>query len=111
MKRKDPSAEKTAPFRISSRDVCFFIFVSFLLWMICFRAFLSGRLALLSDAVPYYENVKFFLDNLRQGIYPLWDPTRDGGVPNELFLRRIGEFNPFYLLIVLGNLLGVPYTH
>ncbi len=89
----------------------FLVIASFLLWLFAFRAFLSGDLSLVGDAIPYYEHFKYFIDQLSQGIYPLWDPTRNGGVPNEFFLRRIGSFNPFYLLIVILVKGGISFAH
>lgn len=75
-----------------------------------FRHFLSGELSLSHDATPYYGHIKFFLDNIRQGVFPLWDPTRQHGVPNDFFLRRIGAYNPIYLYILLLNKAGLSYT-
>ena len=83
--------------------------LSFAIWLFLFRAFLSGELAITYDAVPYYEHIKFFIDQITQGILPLWDPTRDGGVPNEFFLRRFGEFNPFLWIIVILHKAGLSY--
>jgi hypothetical protein len=75
--------------------------LSFLVWVFLFRSFLFGDNSLQSDALAYYEHFKFYLDQLGRGVYPLWDPTRDGGVPVEFYLRRIGSFNPLYLLILI----------
>ncbi len=70
-----------------------------------------GKLALVMDSRVYYEHIKFFLDNLARGVIPLWDPTRQWGTPNEFFLRRIGEYNPAYFLIIILNCLysGLSY--
>jgi len=65
---------------------------------------------LVADAVPYFEHFRFFLDNISRGVYPLWDPTRNWGFPMELFLRRIGSYNPFFLLILFSHKMGLPYT-
>ncbi len=75
--------------------------VSFLVWLLCFKDFFGGKLAFTSDAVSYYDHIKFFIESLGQGVYPLWDPHWNNGVPNEFFLRRFGSFNPFFLLILL----------
>jgi len=64
----------------------------------------------MNDAVSYFEHIKFYLDSIQRGIYPLWDPSRVWGVPNHFFLRRIGEFNPLYFLILISNKLGLSYT-
>jgi len=89
----------------------FLVIISFFIWVFVFRAFLTGELSLVGDAIPYYEHFKFFIDQLSLGIYPLWDPTRDGGVPNEFFLRRIGSFNPFFVGIVILVKSGVSFSH
>ena len=68
-----------------------------------------GELAIQDDAITYYDHIKFFVDNMKHGVYPLWDPTWNGGVPNEFFLRRMGDFNPFFFLIVFLNKLGFSY--
>ncbi len=87
-----------------------FLLAAFFVWAFLFRGFFSGELALTYDAVPYYEHIKFFIDQITQGVFPLWDPTRDNGVANEFFLRRFGEFNPFFSLIIIFNKLGLAYT-
>ena len=93
------------------REMSVLFIFSFILWLFLFREFLLGRRALINDALPYYEHFKFFIDNIRRGIIPLWESTRDGGVPAEFFLRRIGEFNPFYSFILILNLAGISYQH
>ncbi len=69
------------------------------------------QLALVSDAIPYHGHFKFFIDNLGRGVYPLWDPIRNCGVPNEFFLRRIGEFNPLFLLILVLTKMGLSFNY
>ncbi len=86
------------------------IILSSLLWLFSFRGFVSGRLSLIDDAVSYYDHTKFFLDNLAEGVYPLWNPTWECGSPNEFFLMRIGQFNPFLSLILLMRKLELPHT-
>ncbi len=92
------------------RDIKFGIgllfFLSFVVWVFCFRDFIFGRLSLQSDAISYYNHIKFFIDNIMHGIYPLWDPVWNCGVPNEFFLRRFGSFNPFFFLIIFFRKLG-----
>ncbi len=90
--------------KIKSTHILFFL--SFILWVFSFRGFLFGELSLRDDAIPYYDHIKFFVDNLMHGVYPLWDPTWRCGVPNEFFLRRMGEFNPFFWGIFFLNKLG-----
>jgi hypothetical protein len=52
---------------------------------------------------PYW----FYTDNFSRGVFPLWDPSWYGGAPYHFFLRRIGDVNPFLLLIVLLKWFGV----
>lgn len=75
-------------------------------WVFAFRGFLSGALKFRHDALPYYEHGKFFIDYILRGIFPLWDPTWNCGVPNEFFLRRMGDFNPFYYVVAFLRLIG-----
>ena len=86
------------------------IIFSFLLWVFLFRDFLSAKLALVHDAVSYYEQIKFFLDNVSLGVFPLWNPTWESGAPNDFFLRRIGAYNPFYGFILILQGMGLNYT-
>lgn len=93
------------------KKICTFQFIlpvgACLLWLFSFRGFLTRKLLLIADAFPYYEHTKFFVDNLSRGVIPLWDPTWRCGVPNEFFLRRMGEFNPVYLLMLFADKWGV----
>ena len=87
-----------------------FVFIlSILFWVWNFREFLGGQRALVSDAVSYYEHIKFYIESMAHGIYPLWDPNWEGGVPNQFFLHRFGEYNPFFLVLVLAYKMGLPY--
>lgn len=93
----------------SAANVSVWIVISFFIWVYCFRGFITGELAFDADAVAYYQHIKFFIDNMVMGIYPLWDPSINSGVPNEFFLRRMGSFNPFFMIIVGLRKLGVPH--
>ena len=86
------------------------ILFTFLLWIFAFRGFLSSKFSLTSDATSYYDHIKFFVENLGSGVYPLWDPFWCNGAPNDFFLRRIGALNPFYSIILVLKLVGIPYT-
>jgi hypothetical protein len=91
--------------------MAFWIGVSFVLWLGVFRVFLSGSIALDQDASNYYEHFKYFIDQICQGTFPLWDPNRAPGEFNELYLRRIGPYNCFYWFIPLFDRLGLSYLH
>ncbi len=85
------------------------LLVPFLLWIFCFRFFLSGQGGLFADAISYYQHIGFFTDHLAKGQYPLWDPFWYDGAPYHFFLRRIGEFNPFYLILVVLKIFGASH--
>lgn len=85
------------------------ILTSFFIWLWIFRGFLTGELAIIHDALSYYDHIQFFVDHLASGIYPLWDSFWEYGSPNEFFLRRIGESNPLLLLVVLLVKLGLSF--
>jgi len=80
-----------------------------LVWIFCFRVFLLREAPLISDAVSFYDHLKFYIDNISIGVYPLWDPLWSCGSPNEFFLRRIGPFNPLLLLLAIPYKLGLSY--
>jgi len=83
--------------------------VSLVLWCYLFRLFLNGSAPLEGDAHPYLGHVRFYLENITRGVYPLWNPIDTYGNVNEFFLRRIGEFNPFFWTIVFLTKSGVPF--
>jgi len=83
---------------------------SFIVWITIFWDIIIGDVHLIGDASVYYQHFKFFIDSLSQGTYPMWDPFQNWGVPNELYLRRIGSFNPLFILIGLLNKIGFSFT-
>lgn len=86
------------------------MFLVFCIWILTFLPLLSTQIPFASDAQSYYEHTKFYIDNLSRGVYPLWDPYWNYGVPNEFFLRRIGPFNPFLLLILALTKAGLSFA-
>ncbi len=87
----------------------FLLILSAIIWVFCFWDLLSLHRDLSGDAPAYYGHVKYFFVNISHGIYPFWDLSRDNGVLNEFFLRRIGEFNPLLWVIVVLNHLGFEF--
>lgn len=85
------------------------ILVCILLWIVSLRGFLFTHNSLYSDAGSYYDHTKYFVESIKQGVFPLWDHFWQNGAPNDFFLRRIGCYNPLYLLMALVNSLGVPF--
>jgi len=94
-------------FLFSPNSLLPFFLLSFILWIYSFWGFLSSGLYLVGDASSFYEHFHFFIEVIRTGVYPLWEPTRNMGVPIELFARRIGSYNPFIYIILLFRSLGM----
>ncbi len=81
--------------------------ISILLWCHLFRFLLNASAPLQGDAFPYLGHIRFYVENMMRGVYPLWNPYEN--VVNEFFLRRIGEFNPFFGVIALLKTAGLPF--
>ncbi|MCD4781263.1 MAG: hypothetical protein K8S27_12055 [Candidatus Omnitrophica bacterium] len=96
-------------FQSEEKIICFFIVISFLMWMFVFKGFLFGKIPVASDAISYYEHTKYFVESLARNVIPLWDPNWNCGVNNEFFLRRFNEFNPAYFFLILSAKMGLPY--
>ncbi|MBF0510858.1 MAG: hypothetical protein HQL13_00850 [Candidatus Omnitrophica bacterium] len=92
----------------TSRYEFFYLSFPFILWVICFWHFFTGRLLLYEDAISYANHICFYADNLSRGVYPLWDPTWFNGASNDFFLRRMGDVNPFFILILILKGFGLP---
>ena len=82
----------------------------FILWVWCIRRFLMGELAFVDDALYYYEHIRYYIESMVQGVFPLWEPYRKVAHPNEFFLRRLGAYNPFLSLIALMFKAGFSFT-
>jgi len=87
----------------------FFLILSFVVWMAVFSIFFSGEIKLQGDAQAYYEHFEFYVQNISRGVYPMWERTRQEGVSIQLFMRRIGEFNPLYWLLIIPFKCGIPF--
>jgi len=88
------------------------LLLPFLLWLFLFRDFISGKATITNDTFSWYGGgVKFFLDNIRSGTYPLWDPYVLWGMFYEVNLRQCGIYNPLMSFIFLLNGLGVSLYH
>ena len=95
---------------LSSERRCFFflVFLPFIVWLLCLWSYFSAKMTLVQDAVSYYEHIGFFTDNLMHGVFPLWHPDWvEGAVPYNFFLRRIGDCNPVFWIIVLLKAVGI----
>ena len=94
----------------NQHPIPFLMALAFLLWIYAFKGFVFAKLHLVSDASAYYEHFRYFIENISRGIYPMWEPPRDGGVPVEFFMRRIGAFNPLFLVLLFYKT-GIDYTY
>lgn len=86
------------------------IVVAFIAWAWMFRGYISGKVALFDDALSYYDHIKFYLDNLSRGVFPLWDPLWFSGADNSFFLQRMGCFNPFLMITLIFKAAGFSHT-
>jgi hypothetical protein len=86
----------------------FWMVLACAIWLVLFREYFTGRIALFSDAVSYFDHTHYYLESLKRGVFPLWDYFWQNGSPNEFFLRRIGCYNPIYLWMLLLQVFGLP---
>ena len=84
--------------------------IACLIWLVAFGDYFTGHSRLSSDALSYFEHTSYFIENMKRGIFPLWDSSWDHGAPNDFFLRRIGCYNPIYLWMALLSILGFSHT-
>jgi hypothetical protein len=81
---------------------------SILAWIFIFRDYLAGKPAMSWHGIDYYFIIKYYLDNLSRGVFPLWDPFGAWGRPDELDQLFIGAYNPFLWIYSLLATLHVP---
>ncbi len=86
------------------------VVAAMILWALMFRGYLSSKVALFDDAISYYDHIKFYLDNMARGVFPLWDPLWFCGAANTFFLQRMGCFNPFLFIALILKIIGFPHT-
>ena len=80
-------------------------------WLMLFLPFFTGQAVLSLETLTIYSHVKFFLDLLRQGQLPLWNPFILLGHSNQLSLSYFGYGNPLWLFVLLLNILGCPFYY
>lgn len=97
-------------FQNSRNVILIFIVINLFVWAFSFREFIFNQRNLIEDARPYYDHFKIYIDQIRRGSYPLWEPMTLNGLPTEFYMRRIGSYNPLILFILVFNTLGIPYT-
>ena len=83
--------------------------VPFLAWFWIYRAFFFDEAFIYGDNAQCYYYIKYYLDNIVHGVYPLWDPFSAWGRPDDLDMRFLGEFNPFLYTILMFQALGASF--
>ncbi len=81
------------------------------IWCFLFWPILSGKGVIGSETLQIYSVVKFYFDNLKLGIFPLWDPFVMWGESTHIFLNYVGIYNPFWLLILALNACGLSFYY
>jgi len=85
-------------------------FVPAVLWIISFHHFYSGKIVLYADASRNFIYTNYFFNNLKRGVFTLWNPFYAWGRPDYYGQRQIGEFNPFLYLSLILNQAGMPFA-
>jgi len=67
------------------------------------------KISLEGTAPAYYYRIKYFLDSIMQGVYPLWNPFSVWGSPDVVDMRALGEYNPFLYSILLFKVAGLSF--
>jgi len=78
--------------------------------MYLFSPFISDQSALSEDAVSYSNHVRFYVENLKEGIFPLWNIRASCGVANDFFLRRICPYNPVWFFMIIFQGMGMSFN-
>ena len=81
-----------------------------LLWLLLFLPFLTGHIVLNKDTNANYAFVKYFWNNILNGVWPLWDPFLYYGRP-YIATSTCGVLNPLSALVPLQVILGIDYYH
>ncbi len=83
-------------------------FIPFLLWLIVFRDFFLHHNTINLDTFLTYALAKFFINNILNGIFPLWDPFVYLGTPFYA-ASILGFLNPLIYLVAILVKLGLNY--
>lgn len=95
-------------FKIDIKEILI-VCIPFILWLFLYRNFFLQKYYLTGDERQYYSWVKYYMDNIVRGIYPLWNPFFAWGCQDDFDMRFIGEFNPFLYISVLFRFLGMSF--
>jgi len=83
--------------------------IPFGIWCFLFQPILSGRALISSETLHIYSVVKFYIDNLKLGVFPLWEPFVLWGEPTQIFFNYAGIFNPLWLLTGILSVCGLSF--
>lgn len=84
------------------------LLMAFALWIFLFKEFLFKHITINADTFSQYSIVKFYLNNLMNGVYPLWNPFLYLGQP-FVYTFTAGVFNPLIYVAVLCLKCGLDY--
>ncbi len=84
------------------------LLLPFLFWVFLFKDFISGKITLNIDAFGYYAYTKYYINNIINGIVPIWNPFLWLGEP-LVYISMNGSLNPMIYLIVFLKFLGLNY--
>jgi len=80
----------------------------FALWSYIFRGFISRKIFINVDTLQIYGFTKYYINNLLNGVFPLWQPFMWFGKPfNAHFIN--GLYNPLIYLIAILQKCGINY--
>jgi len=81
------------------------------LWLFFSRTFFTGQATILGENYLHYSFLKFYLDNLRTGVFPLWNPYILWGIVNHTDIVAYNPFLPLWGLILVLNSLGIHFYY
>jgi len=80
------------------------------LWGALFFRFYAKGLIIAVDTTEYYSHIKYYLENIFRGVYPMWTPFENWGKPDDFPVRLFGEFNPLLYIAGAVHALGAPFS-
>jgi hypothetical protein len=84
------------------------ILIPFCLYLFLCQDFIVGRIAINIDTAAHYTVTKYYINNLLEGIIPLWEPFIHSGRP-FLGMINCGMLNPLINTVLLGVIFGLNY--
>lgn len=85
------------------------LFLPLLLWVVVFRRFIFHDITGNIDTIVNYSFTKYFLNNMANGVLPLWDPFLFLGRPYSMMIQTNGPFNPLFYLTAFFHVFGIDY--